>query len=412
MHGVTHVVHLATCKETPDAGDGRDRQGPVLALRGVPRLARRTQLRPDRRRRRRRPLPLRARRARHRGDAAPRLSRLLRALQSSRRGDAGSNTPSSTASTACCLRAPWIMEKDDFRYTLSFGDDVFGAPVWKTRSRPRRRRCPRAGAVPLLLDADGEPLKRNFVHVDDLVVGDPARARQSAARGELFNIAMDEPVDYGELAAYLATTRGLPAVDIPSRFHSTWLDNAKAQASSSAGARATTCRASSRPPGPTNAAPTIRGGSGIRARAHTLSTPPRSGPKRRCACAAWVRMRRDPAFRLDFRDTGTLTCYRSPAAGHPAGHGSRPPISRGRYATIVHRLHPFLRSAVDDLRRSAGHHRRRHHRPGRRPSASSTSPATRPTPGGSSRPASLWGEQHLHTSWSGDAIAGGDPGRA
>ena len=26
----------------------------------------------------------------------------------------------------CCLRAPWIMEKDDFRYSLSFGDDVFG----------------------------------------------------------------------------------------------------------------------------------------------------------------------------------------------------------------------------------------------------------------------------------------------
>ena len=26
----------------------------------------------------------------------------------------------------CCLRAPWIMEKDDFKYTLSFGDDVFG----------------------------------------------------------------------------------------------------------------------------------------------------------------------------------------------------------------------------------------------------------------------------------------------
>jgi UDP-glucose 4-epimerase len=30
----------------------------------------------------------------------------------------------------CCLRAPWIMEKDDFRYSLSFGDDVFGGPVW------------------------------------------------------------------------------------------------------------------------------------------------------------------------------------------------------------------------------------------------------------------------------------------
>eukprot|EP01046_Picozoa_sp_COSAG06_P106430 COSAG06_NODE_52706_length_304_cov_0.756098_1_plen_29_part_10 len=26
----------------------------------------------------------------------------------------------------CCLMAPWIMEKDDFKYTMSFGDDLFG----------------------------------------------------------------------------------------------------------------------------------------------------------------------------------------------------------------------------------------------------------------------------------------------
>ena len=31
----------------------------------------------------------------------------------------------------CCLRAPWIMEKDDFKYQLSFGEDVFGGPRWR-----------------------------------------------------------------------------------------------------------------------------------------------------------------------------------------------------------------------------------------------------------------------------------------
>src|SRR6202042_2455491 len=36
----------------------------------------------------------------------------------------------------CCLRAPWIMEKDDFKYSLSFGDDVFGGPVWKDLVAP------------------------------------------------------------------------------------------------------------------------------------------------------------------------------------------------------------------------------------------------------------------------------------
>ena len=69
-----------------------------------------------------------------------------------------------------CLRAPWIMEKDDFRYTLSFGDDIFGGPDWKTLVPPEIAARARAiGAVPLLLDADGAPLRRNFVHVDDLV---------------------------------------------------------------------------------------------------------------------------------------------------------------------------------------------------------------------------------------------------
>ena len=36
----------------------------------------------------------------------------------------------------CCLRAPWIMEKDDFKYTLSFGEDVFGGPRWRDLFSP------------------------------------------------------------------------------------------------------------------------------------------------------------------------------------------------------------------------------------------------------------------------------------
>jgi hypothetical protein len=46
----------------------------------------------------------------------------------------------------CCLRAPWIMEKDDFRYSLSFGDDLFGGPVWNSlvalEVAKRREQCP------------------------------------------------------------------------------------------------------------------------------------------------------------------------------------------------------------------------------------------------------------------------------
>jgi nucleoside-diphosphate-sugar epimerase len=129
-----------------------------------------------------------------------------------------------------CLRAPWIMEKDDFRCSLSFGDDVFGAPDWKTLVDPETaERCRRDGTVPRLLDADGRPLRRNFVHVDDLVSAIVLALESPRAARQLYNIAMDEPVDYGALADYLATTRGLPTIDIASVFHSTWLDNRKAR---------------------------------------------------------------------------------------------------------------------------------------------------------------------------------------
>src|SRR6476620_3980213 len=123
----------------------------------------------------------------------------------------------------CCLRAPWIMEKDDFRYTMSFGDDLFGGPDWKSMVPPDvADQCRKNGTVPLLRDADGRPLKRNFVHVEDLVEAILVALDHPAARNELFNICMDEPVDYGELAEYLRRTRQLESIDIPSQFHSTW----------------------------------------------------------------------------------------------------------------------------------------------------------------------------------------------
>jgi UDP-glucose 4-epimerase len=38
----------------------------------------------------------------------------------------------------CCLRAPWIMEKDDFKCQLSFGEDVFGGPRWRDLVGPEK----------------------------------------------------------------------------------------------------------------------------------------------------------------------------------------------------------------------------------------------------------------------------------
>jgi len=130
----------------------------------------------------------------------------------------------------CCLRAPWIMEKDDFKYQLSFGEDVFGGPRWRDLvGTQRANEFIRTGTVPVMLDPEAVPVKRNFVHVDDLVQALLLAIDNPKARQQLFNICMDEPVDYGEIGKYLTATHGLPTVEIKTEYHSTWLDNSKAK---------------------------------------------------------------------------------------------------------------------------------------------------------------------------------------
>jgi nucleoside-diphosphate-sugar epimerase len=227
--GVSHVVHLATCKETPEAVMDVTVKGLfwlIEAFRAEPSARRFVLIGGD--------AGVGHFHYRHDGPvteatphrAYPGCYALSKVLEEVMVAQAGSQYGLDWT----CLRAPWIMEKDDFRCSLSFGDDVFGAPDWKTLVPPEVAARARAeGAVPLLRDAEGAPLKRNFVHVDDLVAAILIVLDHPAARQRLFNVAMDEPVDYGALAAYLAATRGLPSVEIASGFHSTWLDNRRAR---------------------------------------------------------------------------------------------------------------------------------------------------------------------------------------
>lgn len=127
------------------------------------------------------------------------------------------------------LRAPWIMEKDDFRYALSFSDDQFGGPAWTDYIPDAdRRRYAAESRAPLILATDGKPLKRNFVHVDDLVEAMLLAIDHPSAHQQLFNIAMTEPVDYGVVAERLQTRNMRPA-QIRTNLHSNLLDNAKAR---------------------------------------------------------------------------------------------------------------------------------------------------------------------------------------
>ncbi len=130
----------------------------------------------------------------------------------------------------CCLRAPWIMEKDDFKYQLSFGNDVFGGPRWRDLvGAERADQYLKSQTTPVMLDPDGKPVSRNFVHVNDLTDAILAALDYPKSMQPTFNICMDEPVNYRALAEYLRKTRGYPSVDITTPYHSTWLDNTKAK---------------------------------------------------------------------------------------------------------------------------------------------------------------------------------------
>jgi len=227
---VTHVVHLATCKETPE--DVMD-----VTVKGLFWLLEEFRLSPKAQRFvliggdaavghffHRHPAPITEDAPHMAYPGCYALSKVLEEVMLEQYGI-------QYGIDWCCLRAPWIMEKDDFRCTLSFGDDVFGGPEWKTMVTPEEAEaCRASGAVPLLQEMDGTPVKRNFVHVDDLVEAIMLALTAKAARQRLYNISMDEPVDYQLVADHLGETRGLPAKPIRAPFVSNWMDNSRAKA--------------------------------------------------------------------------------------------------------------------------------------------------------------------------------------
>lgn len=229
MDGVTHVLHLATCKETPDSVMDVTVKGLFWLLEECRRSETFHQFiliggdagmghffYPH-------PVPVTEQQKHSAYPGCYALSKVLEEVMLEQYYvQYGLN--------GCCLRAPWIMEKDDFKYTLSFGDDVFGGPVWKDLvGEAKAREYHKAGTVPVMLDPEGLPVQRNFVHVEDLVDAVAAAIDNAGARQQTFNIAMDEPVQYRKVADHLARTRGLPSVDVPTPYYSTWLDNTKAK---------------------------------------------------------------------------------------------------------------------------------------------------------------------------------------
>ena len=130
----------------------------------------------------------------------------------------------------CCLRAPWVMEKDDFKFSLSFGEDQFGGPLWREIvGLEKAQAYHKKNTIPVMLDAEGKPMRRNFIHVSDLVDAILTAIDHPNAYQQLFNIGMAEPVDYRSVASYLGKIKGYPNVEVPTNYYSTWYDISKAR---------------------------------------------------------------------------------------------------------------------------------------------------------------------------------------
>jgi UDP-glucose 4-epimerase len=229
MKGITHVIHCATCKETPDAVidvtvkglfwlleecRASDSFKQIILVGGDAALGH--FFYPH-------PVPVTEQQTHSAYPGCYALSKVLEEVMLEQYF-------MQYQLSGCCLRAPWIMEKDDFKYSLSFGEDVFGGPRWRELvGQQRADEYLQINAVPLMLDPDGKPVKRNFVHVSDLVDSMVLAMDHPASRQQTFNICMDEPVDYRQVADYLFETRGMPSVEIKTPYWSTWLDNSKAK---------------------------------------------------------------------------------------------------------------------------------------------------------------------------------------
>jgi len=229
MKGITHVVHCATCKETPDAVIDVTVKGlfwlleecrvndsfrQIILIGGDAALGH--FFYPH-------PLPVTEQQKHSAYPGCYALSKVLEEVMLEQYFIQYNLS-------GCSLRAPWIMEKDDFKYSLSFGEDVFGGPRWRDLvGQKHADEYMQRNAVPLMLDPDGKPIKRNFVQVSDLVDSMVLALDHPAARQQTFNICMDEPVDYQHVADYLLATRGMPSVEIKTPYRSTWLDNSKAK---------------------------------------------------------------------------------------------------------------------------------------------------------------------------------------
>jgi UDP-glucose 4-epimerase len=116
------------------------------------------------------------------------------------------------------LRSSWVFERDDLLRHFSLLENVdpaepghgFGEITPEVLALVEKRE----ERIPILLDAQGVPLRRHIVHVDDVMQAFERMLLNPTAVGQTFNIAGPAPFDYRIAAGYLSRKLSIPTVEL------------------------------------------------------------------------------------------------------------------------------------------------------------------------------------------------------
>ncbi|MFH1265811.1 MAG: NAD(P)-dependent oxidoreductase [Planctomycetota bacterium] len=117
--------------------------------------------------------------------------------------------------TVIC-RMSWIQAEDDILTHLTVAGETFGVPVWTELmdEDERARFADGRDAAVALLHPNGKPLRRHIVAVEDCVESYLLALKTEGIEGETYHIAMNDPFDYREAAAYAAQRLGIEVLEL------------------------------------------------------------------------------------------------------------------------------------------------------------------------------------------------------
>jgi len=115
-----------------------------------------------------------------------------------------------------CIRMSWIQSEDDILNHLTVAGEGFGIPVWTELMDEQQRAKFADGrdAAVALRHPDGRPMRRHVAAVEDCVQAYLLALKTEGIEGETFGVAMAEPFDYAEAAAYVAEKLGIEVLEL------------------------------------------------------------------------------------------------------------------------------------------------------------------------------------------------------